>query len=86
MSGLDGEPEGLGGWRWFPLRGDVHQVAAVWREEVPRRQLVVLGEPGAGKTVLVLALARGLLETPEAGEPVPVLIPVSSWNPNAETV
>lgn len=86
VAGRDGDPAGLGGWQSFPLRGDVHQIAAVWREEVPRRQLVVLGEPGAGKTALVLALARRLLETPQAGEPVPVLMPMSSWDPGKETL
>ncbi|WP_326760514.1 NACHT domain-containing protein [Streptomyces phaeochromogenes] len=47
-------------------------------------RLVVIGEPGAGKTVLALLLALGLLGTREPGDPVPVLLPVSSWDPVRE--
>ena len=50
---------------------------------LPRRQVVVLGEPGAGKSVLAVLLALGLLGKPEPGDPVPVLLPVSSWDPGA---
>ncbi|MFG1606760.1 hypothetical protein [Actinoplanes sp. NPDC049265] len=48
---------------------------------LPSRRLVVLGEPGAGKTALSLLLTLGLLRrrTPEA--PVPVLLSASSWDP-----
>ncbi|WP_217130978.1 NACHT domain-containing protein [Streptomyces sp. AC558_RSS880] len=46
-------------------------------------RLVVLGEPGSGKTVLALMLTLGLLDEGrrESGGPVPVLVPVSSWDP-----
>ncbi|WP_189864788.1 NACHT and WD40 repeat domain-containing protein [Streptomyces poonensis] len=46
-------------------------------------RLVVLGEPGAGKTVLALMLTLGLLADGrrEPGGPVPVLVPVSTWDP-----
>lgn len=52
---------------------------------LPLRQLVVIGEPGAGKSVLGLMLAQQL-HTRAADEPVPVLLAVSSWNPVAESV
>ncbi|MGV9456060.1 NACHT domain-containing protein [Streptomyces sp. NPDC003635] len=47
---------------------------------IPSRRLVVLGAPGAGKSALVLHLARCLLDTLEPGAPVPVLLPIASWN------
>jgi predicted NACHT family NTPase len=65
------------------LRGDLTDLVGKFRQ-LPKRQLVVLGEPGAGKTVLAILLTLGLLNEPEPGEPVPVLLPVSSWNPQDE--
>jgi hypothetical protein len=50
---------------------------------VPDRRLVVLGAAGAGKSVLVLRLARDLLRRGAArGEavPVPVVVPLAAWN------
>ncbi|WP_248963798.1 NACHT domain-containing protein [Sphaerisporangium perillae] len=58
---------------------------------LPHGRLVVLGEPGAGKSVLAVLLTLGLLQhrqilSPEEREraPVPVLLPMASWNPQAE--
>ncbi|MFF8432491.1 NACHT domain-containing protein, partial [Streptomyces sp. NPDC016566] len=50
-------------------------------ERVPTRRLVVLGEPGAGKTMLLIRLLLGLLEHRPPGGPVPVLFPLASWDP-----
>ncbi len=47
-------------------------------------RLVVIGEPGAGKTVLAMLLTLGLLDARTPGAPVPVLLPVSSWDPVCE--
>lgn len=47
-------------------------------------RLVVLGEPGAGKTVLAVLLALGLLTVRKPGGPVPVLLAASSWDPVCE--
>jgi WD40 repeat protein len=44
-------------------------------------RLVLLGEPGAGKTVLALLLTLGLIKTRPAGGRVPVLFSVSGWDP-----
>ncbi|RGA01025.1 hypothetical protein DI270_031595 [Microbispora triticiradicis] len=65
---------------------DVHQIAQVWRLELSRSQLVVVGEPGAGKSVLALLLCRQLLVEPRAGEPLPVLVSASSWDPRAQSL
>ena len=58
-------------------------LAAAYRQ-VPSGRLVVLGEPGAGKTVLALLLTLGLLDVRGPGEPVPVLLAPSGWDPVSE--
>ncbi|MFF8448981.1 NACHT domain-containing protein [Streptomyces leeuwenhoekii] len=62
---------------------DIHAFATAFRA-LPRRRLVILGEPGAGKTALAILLVRELLRAPEPGEPVPVLLDLASWNPHRE--
>lgn len=64
-------------------RGELADVVAAFRK-APSRQLVVLGEPGAGKSVLAIELTLGLLADPEPGEPIPVLMPLASWDPHRE--
>lgn len=51
---------------------------------VPTGRLVVLGEPGAGKTMLMVRLVLDLLKDRGSGEPVPVLVSLASWNPQAQ--
>lgn len=55
--------------------------AAAGEHDPARGQLVVLGEAGAGKTALAMLLVLGLLRHRASGELVPVLLPVSSWDP-----
>ena len=45
------------------------------------RQLLILGEPGSGKTIMLLELAQSLWQRAKTdeSEPVPVLIDLSSW-------
>jgi len=47
------------------------------------RALLILGEPGAGKTITLLKLAKALIArvraAPELAEPVPVLLPLARW-------
>lgn len=47
--------------------------------KLPARQLVVLGEPGGGKSVLALLLTLGLLRDGEPEAAVPVLLSASTW-------
>jgi NACHT domain len=65
------------------LRGDLYGVIETFRR-LPARQLVVIGEPGAGKTVLAMLFTLDLLETRVPNDPVAVLLPLSSWNPRTE--
>jgi hypothetical protein len=48
---------------------------------VPTGRLVVLGEAGAGKTMLMVRLLLDLLARRREGGPVPVLVALGSWNP-----
>ncbi|MEV4339079.1 hypothetical protein [Streptomyces sp. NPDC049590] len=75
-------PEAASAWALSPAGlagkgGDIIQVF----ERVPTRRLVVLGEPGAGKTMLLIRLLLAMLEHRPPGGPVPVLFPLASWDP-----
>lgn len=72
-----GQPEPLS------LQGDVADLVKKLRRQ-PKRQLVVLGQPGAGKTALAVLMTLSLLSDPEPGEPVPVLLPLSFWDPRTD--
>lgn len=54
----------------------------MFSERVPTRRLVILGEPGAGKSVLMIRLLQDLIERRANGEPVPVLFSLASWDPH----
>ncbi|MFE5952569.1 NACHT domain-containing protein, partial [Streptomyces massasporeus] len=68
-------PRGLAG-----SGGDIAQAF----ERVPTHRLVILGEPGAGKTVLLIRLLLALLQRRPPGDPVPVLFPLASWDPGRQ--
>jgi hypothetical protein len=83
------DPAGID-WESLPLRGHAEEIVQAFLK-LPHERLVVLGEPGAGKSVLAALLTLGLLRLREALEPeerkwtpLPVLVPISSWNPQAE--
>ena len=65
------------------LSGDISDVSGKFRG-LPVKQLVVLGEPGAGKTVLAILLTLGLLAARTPGDPTPVLLSLTSWNPRRD--
>ena len=49
---------------------------------IPSGRLVVLGRPGAGKTILALRLLVDLMDIRFSDQPVPVLFSVGLWNPS----
>jgi hypothetical protein len=65
----------------IPLEGTYDRVAEVFDHPDSPRRLVVLGEPGAGKSMLVLRLTLQLLQRRGEQDPVPVLLPVAGWDP-----
>lgn len=48
------------------------------------RRLVVLGTPGSGKTTLAVLMTVELAARRRPGEPVPILLSMSSWHPDEE--
>ncbi|MFJ6214733.1 NACHT domain-containing protein [Streptomyces sp. NPDC092296] len=75
VSGWASGPEAL-----FGAGGDLVEVFA----RVPTGRLVVLGEPGSGKSVLLVRLVLDLLARRRPGDLVPVLAPLGSWDPDRE--
>jgi hypothetical protein len=69
------DPNDLGG-----KGGEIVDVLA----RVPTGRLVVLGEPGTGKTMLMIRLVLDLLARRASGGPVPILASVASWNPETQ--
>ena len=65
------------------LAGEGNQLADVLGR-VPTGRLVVLGEPGSGKTMLMIRLVLDLLQRRSEGDVVPVLVSAASWNPMAQ--
>ncbi|MFE0378886.1 NACHT domain-containing protein [Streptomyces inhibens] len=53
-------------------------------DRVPGGRLVILGAPGAGKTILLVRLLLGLVERRAPGLPVPVIFPLASWDPSRQ--
>ncbi|MGW1713170.1 NACHT domain-containing protein [Streptomyces sp. NPDC002156] len=70
-------------WALSPdgLAGTDSEITDVLTRRAPGRRLLVLGEPGAGKTMLLVVLLLGLLDRRTPGDPVPVIFPIASWNP-----
>jgi hypothetical protein len=52
--------------------------------KVPTRRMMVLGEPGSGKTMLMVRLLLALLRHRLPGGPVPILLPLASWDPEQQ--
>jgi hypothetical protein len=69
----------------LPAAGDIGDLATVFAK-LPVRRLVILGPLGSGKSVLAMTLVRDLLDRRKAGQPVPVLFMVGTWNPERTTL
>ena len=65
------------------LAGSGSDLASVI-DQIPTGRLVVLGEPGSGKTMLMVRLVLDMLARRHAGGPVPVLLPIATWDPASE--
>jgi hypothetical protein len=55
-------------------------------DAVPSRRLVVLGEPGSGKTVLAVGFILNQIARRRTGDRVPVLFPLSGWQAEQESL
>ncbi|WP_327691738.1 NACHT domain-containing protein [Streptomyces sp. NBC_00461] len=66
------------------LAGEGSEIDKVFLERTPTRRLIILGDPGAGKTVLLIRLILSILARRESGEAVPMLFSLASWNPDLE--
>jgi NACHT domain len=78
-------PPPPGTWAAGPeeLAGTGGELAGVLAR-VPTGRLVVLGEPGAGKSMLMVWLVLDLLARRASGGPVPVLFSLASWDPEGK--
>ena len=65
------------------LKGGNDDLAEVLAR-VPTGRLVVLGERGAGKTILLIRTVLRLIDRREQGEAVPFFLPMASWNPGEQ--
>ncbi|BCY13222.1 hypothetical protein L3i22_083100 [Actinoplanes sp. L3-i22] len=65
---------------------EVTRLLARAYRSVPGGRLVVLGEPGAGKSVVAVLLTLGMLGGRDAGDRVPVLLNASSWDPVSQAL
>ncbi|MFI2208838.1 NACHT domain-containing protein [Streptomyces sp. NPDC020141] len=63
------------------LAGQWADIAEVFTDRVPTRRMVILGEPGAGKSALLIRLLQDLTARRADGGPVPVLFSLASWDP-----
>ncbi|WP_204061624.1 NACHT domain-containing protein [Microbispora corallina] len=76
---------GFGRMRFDGRTDRMPELAGRFRK-LARRRLVILGEAGMGKTTLAVLLLSELLREPQPGDPVPVLLSMSGWDPAAEPV
>ncbi|MGP4093728.1 NACHT domain-containing protein [Nonomuraea sp. KM90] len=68
------------------LDGSLDDIYHMVHSKLPRTRLVALGEPGAGKTSLVMRFALAGLAAREQADPVPVILRLSTWTPSNQSV
>ena len=61
-----------------PLPADAH-ISDIFQQMGDGRSLLILGEPGAGKTTTLLTLTRDLLQQAEHTQQTPAVFNLSSW-------
>jgi hypothetical protein len=66
------------------VKGTFDDVANLLITRLPARRLVVLGDAGAGKSVLAVRLCLNLLSSRRERDPVPVLLSAASWRPRQQ--
>ncbi|WP_221328661.1 NACHT domain-containing NTPase [Actinoplanes sp. L3-i22] len=76
---VGGHPTGL------RLSGDLNRIVETL-DGLPRHRLVILGDAGTGKTALAIVALLRVLRERSPGEPVPVLVPMASWDPGESSV
>lgn len=76
------------GIRGFVGRADRVDELARWLCDLDRRRLVIIGDPGMGKTTLAVQLLLELLKEELRGDrlPVPVMFSLASFDPSREDV
>lgn len=67
------------------LCGGDGEIGDIFLRRVPTRRLLMLGEPGAGKSVLLTRLQGALLSERANGGRVPVVFPLASWDVSRQT-
>src|SRR4051812_18757297 len=65
--------------------GTTADMAAIYRD-IATGRLVIIGEPGAGKTAAALLLLLALCDSRQLSERVPVMFSLATWRPDAESV
>ncbi|MFC5834373.1 NACHT domain-containing protein [Nonomuraea insulae] len=68
------------------LDGSLDDLYHTVHTKLPRTRLVVLGEPGAGKTSLVMRFVLACLSAREQADPVPVILRLSTWTPSNQPI
>ncbi len=63
-------------------------IIEVFGQEGVEGRLLILGKPGAGKTTMLLELAKALVQRAEQdlSEPVPILLSLSSWQNHQQSI
>ncbi|WP_329359159.1 NACHT domain-containing protein [Streptomyces sp. NBC_01483] len=76
--------QNIGGELADLLNGAASDDIVAVHARVPSQRLVVIGEPGSGKSILALRFTLDTLNRRGPGEPVPVIFLPSTWQPDRE--